>query len=186
MNRSVDYVAPATEPVTTAEAKEHLGIPSGDTSWDTKVGEMIAAARFQFETDTQLLTVSRSIPEDLDTWPDDDYRFYYRPVISLDSITYYDTANASQTLSSSIYSLDKPNRKIALAVDQDYPDIETRWDAITVTYTAGHATTPEIYKQAILLRIDINFEDRGTQKDKSQTIRAYDALVDRYQRASYP
>ena len=184
--RSITVSDPASEPISLSEAKQHLDIAAADTSHDPEVRRMITASRQQWEHDTQSLTVSRSVVEKLNTWPDETWRFYHRPVSAITSITYYDAANASQTLASSIYDLDIDNRKIYLAVDQTYPDLESRWDAVTVTYTAGQSTVDEIAKHAIKLAIDIQFELKGMTKEKDSAIRAYENLVMRYKRASYP
>ena len=71
-------------------------------------------------------------------------------------------------------------------MDQDWPTIENRWDAITITYTAGQTFTSEIAKAAMKLAIDVLFELRGSTKEKDKTIAAYEMLVDRHARASYP
>ena len=186
VQRSVTPAAPASEPLTLTEAKQHLCIAAADDSNDSEVLRIIKAARQQWEDDTQTLTVSRSVVEKLEDWPGVDWRFYYMPVSSITSITYYDTANASQTLGTSIYELDAPNRMIKLKVDQDYPSIESRWDAITVTAVCGETVVSEIAKQAMKLALDVMFELKGMTKEKDATYRAYESLVQRYQRASYP
>lgn len=185
-SRSVSPASPASEPLSLSEAKQHLCIVAADDNSDAEVLRLIRAAREQWEHDTQSLTVSRTVTEKLSEFPDEDWRFYYSPVSSITSITYYDTANASQTLSSSIYELDAPNRMINLAVDQDYPLIETRWDAVTITYVAGETQVAEIAKQAMKLTLDYLFELKGLTKEKDATYMAYENLVKRYQRASYP
>ena len=187
IRRSVALVGPASEPVSLTEAKKQLEIATADTTHDTHVGNLIEAARLQWEHDTQSLTVARNIVEKLEDWPDDCWRFYFRPVASIGSITYYDAANSSQTLSASIYTLDAPNRKIRLAYEQNYPAIAARWDAVTITYSAGQTTVGEISKAAILLMIDFLFELRGPgRQDKESVYRAYENLVARYCRSDYP
>lgn len=186
MTRSIAEVAPASEPVSLSDAKKHLEIAEADGTHDEQVSRLITAARQRWEKDTQRATVSRTYVENLSEWPDENWRFYHRPIIGVTSIQYYDADNAQQTLSSSIYSLDGPERRLFLAVDQDWPITETRWDAITITYTAGQTDTDAIAKQGMLLLIDFMFELRGTTKEKDSVIRAYDNLVEPYKRPSYP
>ena len=186
ISRSVAKVEPTTEPLSLTEAKKHLEITPSDDVHDAEIRRLIVAAREVWEHDTQSLTTSRTVIEKLDSWPDDCWRFYYRPVVSLTSVSYYDSANASQTLSSSVYSLDASNRKLLLAVSQTYPAIESRWDAVTVTYIAGQSVVSEIAKQAMKLQIDVMFELKGLTKEKDACMKAYENLVMRYQRASYP
>ena len=192
INASVTASAPGSEPLSLTEAKDHLDIASAVTDHDTRIGDLIEAARQLWEKDTQRLTVSRTITEKLDQWPRvppqkyRDWKAYYEPVISLDSITYYDANNASQTLATSVYDFDPFYRVLHLKVDQEWPDIEDRWDAITITYTAGQATVEEIDKQAMKLQLDIMFELRGTTKEKDACEKAYQNLVARYMRETYP
>lgn len=187
MRRSVSAVTPTSEPLTLSEAKKHLEIAVADDTHDTHIRALITAAREVWEHDTQTLTVSRTVTENWDDWPGTNWRLYYRPVSAISTITYYDTDNSSQTLSSSVYSLDAPNGQLMLAVDQDWPSIETRWDAITATYTAGQTVVDEIAKQAMKLQVDIGFEMRGIAPvKKDDCIKAYENLVKRYMRGSYP
>lgn len=184
-SRSVSLSDPDTEPLSLAEAKKQLEIADSYSTHDTHVSGLIVAARELWEHDTQSPTVRRSVSENLSQFPDEDWRFYFRPVGSVETITYYDTANASQTLASSVYSLDAPNRKLRLAVDQDWPSAETRWDAVTITYKAGSVVVPEIAKQAMKLQISMMFGDEMS-KEFPMWLRSYEALVSRYQRSSYP
>ena len=186
VQRSVTPAAPASEPLTLTEAKQHLCIAAADDSNDSEVLRKIKAVRETWEKDTQTITVSRSVVEKINEWPDDCWRFYYRPVSSITSITYYDTANASQTLGTSIYELDIPNRMIKLQVDKDYPSIESRWDAITVTYVAGETTVSEDAKESMKLLLDFLFERKGLAADNMASYNAYESFVQRHQRASYP
>lgn len=187
INRSVSAAAPTSEPLTLKAAKEHLEIAQDDTTHNDHIYELITAAREVWEYDTQELTSTRTVTEILDNWPDDCWRFYYRPVQSVTTIQYYDTANASQTLATSVYALDAPNRRLHLQVDQDWPDIEDdRYDPITITYVAGRTSTPQIVRHAIKLQLDVMFELRGMTKEKDSVIRAYENLVARYCRGSYP
>lgn len=185
-NRSVSVASPAKEPLTLTEAKQHLGVAQNDAAHDVHIRDLIVAGRQQWEHDTQRLTSTRKVTENLEDWPDYLWRFYYRPISSITSIQYYDSANAQQTLSTDVYELDAPNQMIRLKVDQEYPAIETRWDAITVVYSAGQTTTDEIVKHAMKLLVDIGFEMRGLGENRDPYIKAYDMLALRYQRASYP
>jgi uncharacterized phiE125 gp8 family phage protein len=184
MNRSIAEVAPASEPLSLAEAKKQLEIPEADATHDSHVTRIISAARQQWERDTQRATVARTYVETWDEWPNEPLK--HEPIVSITSIKYYDTANNQQTLSSSVYSLDAPNRILYLAVDQDWPIHETRWDAIEITYVAGQTTVDAIAKQAMLLLVDLYFELRLDTKDKQATERAYHNLVSRYCRGGYP
>jgi len=211
--RRVSVAAPGSEPLTLTEAKKHLEIATADTTHDSHITSLITAVRQLWEHDTQRLTVSRQVVETLEDWPqtygrsdyapnqysgtfgygttasyyeDCNWRFYHQPVISITSIQYYDTANSQQTLNAANYQLDEWNRKIELVVGEDWPQITSRWDAVDITYQAGQATVDEIAKQAMKLQLDVMFELRGMTKNKDACMVAYERLVERFQRASYP
>lgn len=185
-DRSVSVETITLEPLDLSEAKEHLGITATDTTHDDHVSSLITAARELWEHDTQTLTTQRAVTEDLRDWPDEKWRFHYRPVVSITSVKYYDSSNVQQTLASTVYSLDAPNRRLLLDVDQTWPDIETRWDAIEIIYEAGQGTVDEMAKSCMKLKVDVLFELRGMTKDKNGAARAYDHLVERFLRSSYP
>ncbi len=186
IQRSITTSQPASEPLSLSEAKRHLGIADVETGHDRHVTDLIKSARELWEYDTQTATTTRTIVEKLDRWPDECWRFYYRPVSSVTSVEYYDSGNTLQTLATSVYDLDAGNRHLLLKVDQDWPDTETRWDAITITYVAGQSTLGEIPKSAMKLQLDILFESRGMTKEKDLCVRSYENLVKRFQRGSYP
>jgi len=183
MVRLATPAAVSTEPITLVEAKKHLEIATADTTHDTHVTMLITAAREQWEHDTQSLVVSRAVTEQLESFPESTWRLFYRPATAITSVKYYDSLNAQQTLASSEYTL-TPDGRLLLAVDKDWPDYTERWDSIEVIYVAG--ATPTIAKQAMLLQLDVMFELRGQTKEKDACIRAYESLVARYQRSSYP
>lgn len=187
LNRtSVTTVAPATEPVSIYEVKDHLAIAIDDHAMDTQLNRLIPAAREVWEHDTQTLVVSRSVIENLTTFPGTGWRFYYSPVESVSSITYYDTDGTQQTLNSLSYSVDLPNRQIYQSVDYTWPDHQSRWDAVQVNYSGGNSVLPEIAKSAVLLQISMLFGDDTISREYTNWETAYNNLVLRYQRSSYP
>ena len=183
-------VAPTIEPVTLSQAKKQLEIADSDTSHDTHLNLLIQAAREQFEHDTSLLCYTQTWTLTADSFWDEDLHLPHRPIQSLTSITYYDSANSTQTLATSVYALDAAQQKIRLKYDQDWPYTVDRWDAVTITYVGGYSTTatiPAIAKQAVLLLIAHYFEHRGDGLvDAVNTFPQYDNLVRRAIRTSYP
>lgn len=179
---------PAAEPLSLTDAKKQLEIGSG-TDHDDQINALIEAARQQWEHDTQAYLIEQTWRLRLPGFYE--FQFSHRPVTAVSSVTYFDTGNTSQTLSSSIYQLDTANNRFRLAHDQDWPDTEGRWDAVTVNYTLGeHAaatTVPEIAKQAMKLLIGHYFENRDMlMTDAMMSLRAYESLVRRYMRSTYP
>lgn len=186
--RSVTRPTAVTYPVTLEEAKAQLGYAVADTSSDARLNLLIEAATRQWEDDTQSISVTGQAEEELPYLPGPDWRFYYRPEGVVDSIIYYDEDGSPQILDPSLYSVDYPNRRIFRAVDATWPTVQNRWDAVKITYGVGPKTgdLSGLAKQAILMQIDIMEELRGTTKEKDATIKAYENIVARYQRSSYP
>jgi hypothetical protein len=112
-----------------------------------------------------------------------------RPIQSVSSFTYYDSVNTLQTLSTSIYSLDAQSRAIRLTWNESWPVLAIRWDAVAITYVAGHtdrSLIPAIAKQAMLLLIGYyGFGNKG-DNDRPNDLRAYENLVLKFMRSSYP
>jgi len=182
-------VEPATEPVTIHEAKRHLSIAATDTTHDVLLANKITSAREQFEQDTSLYLIKRTVTLTVDVL--DEIQLPHRPVNALASIAYYDVANALQTLSSAVYQLDGPRGQVRLAYSQTWPSIIDRWDAVTYTYTLGthddSTTIPGWAKSAMLLLIANEFEQRDMMTPGyTQTQIAYERLVVKFARSTYP
>jgi len=184
--RSVSQAFTTPMPVSLIEVKDQLGFAQGDSYSDDRLTRLIVAATEQWEHDTQSVTTVRTVTEKLPAIPVPMWRLYYRPVVSFDSLKYYDVDGNEQTLASSVYSVDLPNRQIHLSPGESWPETQDRWDAVELSYTAGAVIVPEIAKQAILVQCDVMEELRGTTKEKDATIRLYENLVARFQRSSYP
>ena len=62
------------------------------------------------------------------------------PMVAVQSITYYDTTGALQTLSSSLYTLDFSGHfaRISLAPSASWPATQIRDDAVEIQYIAGY------------------------------------------------
>lgn len=187
---------PSVEPLSLQEAKKQLEISESDSSHDDHIMRLVGAAREQFEHDTDSALCYQ-------TWRikthqlKDKMVLPKRPINSIASITYYDSTNTTATLSTSIYQLDAAKRQLRLAYLQDWPDTVDRWDAFTITYKLGYSvdgrSVPMVAKQALLLLVGHYFENRdmllsGTvaQNLSFSAMRAYEALVARFMRSSYP
>jgi len=190
VSRATVVTGPTSEPVTLTQAKKQLEISTSDTAHDDQLTLLIQAAREQWEHDTDSCCLTQTLSVTLEEWEDDEIYLPKRPVQSITSITYYDTGNTQQTLSTSVYSLDAACRAVRLKYMQIWPAIVDRWDAVTVTYVAGYtnaSSVPAIAKQAILLLVGHYFENRDQLLGESmQTLPVYESLVRRFMRSSYP
>jgi uncharacterized phiE125 gp8 family phage protein len=177
---------PASEPVTIAEAKAQLSIGASDDSHDTELASMIAAAREEWERDTSIALITRTLehrlPKFLST-----IVLSVRPAIAISSVTYADTTGTTQTVASSNYYLDGDEVRFLDTFVK--PDVQERSEAVKITYTAGYGSDsracPELDRMAIKLSLANRFEDRDMIAASGER-RAYEALVAKKMRASYP
>jgi uncharacterized phiE125 gp8 family phage protein len=170
---------PALEPVTLDEAK---GFARIDTIYDDAlVTSLIKRAREHCEAITARQFITATYGLLLDAFPTwcspETYRMAERrdgtdiivpmpPLISVESITYLDTAGASQVVTASDYvvsTYDSPGR-IALANGKTWPSTLDQINAVTVAYTAGYGAAatavPESIKQAMCLLVGHWYENR--------------------------
>src|SRR6185369_1494353 len=158
-------VAPTAEPVSRAEAKAHVRQDS--TADDDQLDGLIKAARHYCERWTGRAFVTSTWALTLDCLPcgGDALRLPKSPAIAVSSITYTDTAGATQTLSSTLYQVDVTTEpaRIIPAYGQVWPTTRSQLGAVTVTFTAGYgaaSAVPQPIKQAMLLLIGSWYENR--------------------------
>jgi uncharacterized phiE125 gp8 family phage protein len=180
---------PTTEVVTLAEAKRQLFLAESDTSQDAELLLRIQAVREQWEHDTDSVLLTQTLSVTSEMFSGREIKLDRGPVASITHIKYYDSNDTLQTFSSSKYSLDPAEGEIELKWNESWPTTSIRWDAVKITYVAGNATVaavPAIAKQAMLLLIAYyHYGNRG-DNDRPNDLRAYEALVARYMRSSYP
>lgn len=181
-------VAPTVEPVTLDEAKKQLELATSDTNHDDHITRLIEQAREQWESDTQEYLLSQTWELKFPVF--NEFQFPHRPVSSITSVTYYDSGNSSQTLSTNVYELDTARSQLRLKYQQLFPATAARWDAVTVTYVLGNntvaSTVPSLPKQAMLLLIGYYFDSNRGENDRKYDLQAYEMLVARKLRETYP
>ncbi|NBP83230.1 hypothetical protein EBU60_05145 [bacterium] len=168
----LQLVTPAAgEPVSLAEAKQHLRVDGGDD--DLLIGSLITAARQAAETKTgrQLITARWKLL--LDAFPGPLMQsasgasfslpghailLAKCPVQSVVSIEYLDMNGTTQVMPSSDYVLDaacEPAR-LTPAFGKTWPPTLPQMGAVSVTFDAGYGTAsavPEGLKSWIKLRV---------------------------------
>lgn len=133
--------APASEPITTAQAKTHLRVNNSDD--DTLIDLMITRARTAVEeyTRRQLLTATYKVF--LDGWPDV-IKLPRPPLQSVTHIKYYDAStNTLTTWSSANYQVDIYSYPARIVPVQgvSWPSLYSRLNPIEIQYVCGHANT---------------------------------------------
>jgi len=158
--------APAAEPITADEAKDH--VLTTETDQDDRITALIRAAREYVERISGWQLVTATWRQSFDAFPVSGSILYVPrpPLQSVSQITYYDTLGVQQTLDSALYQVDvedEPGR-IAEAPAASWPTTESnRLNAVQITFVAGYgaaAAVPEDWKQAIYLLVGHWFENR--------------------------
>lgn len=154
--------APALEPVTLQEAKDHLRVTGNDE--DALISELIIAARQQAETFTRRALLTQTWELYLDCF-NGDIELPNPPLQSVESIKYIDLDGVEQTLAATEYKTYAWNEPgvIAPAYGKAWPSTRAEKGAVTVRYIAGWQTAADVpapIKSAILLMIGHLYENR--------------------------
>lgn len=179
---------PSVEPLTLDQVKKQLEISVSDTTHDIQLASMIQEAREQWEHDTDSVTCYQTLRIKVSDFYDG-FELPKGPVESVTSLQYYDGNNNLQTYSAANYSLHKD--EIRLGYQVTLPAWSARWDAWAVTYRSGYSQdaslVPAIAKRAMLLLVANYFENRDMlMSEAMQSQKAYEMLVRRFMRSSYP
>ena len=160
--------APTVEPITLQETKDHLRVDHSDD--DSLISPLITAARMHFDGRDGILgrcLITQTWDYTINRFPVDDcIRLPLAPVASITSITYTDSAGASQTFDSGSYSLNSDLDwlpRIDLGYEKTWSDTRDIPDAVTIRFVAGYgfpADVPDPIKQAMLLLIGHWYENR--------------------------
>jgi uncharacterized phiE125 gp8 family phage protein len=150
--------APASEPVTVAEAKAQTVI--ADDIDDVVVARFIKAARAHVENYCGTPLASRTIVVKCDSFADLAV-FPVVPLFAVSSIAYVDAAGGVQTLPADAYEVrsDGLEASIASQPGSSWPSILSG-SRITVTAVVGYDEVPEDIRQAILLLVAHWYENR--------------------------
>lgn len=156
--------APATEPITTAEAKSHLRVDISDD--DTLIDNLVTAARLHVERITNRSLITQTWKYYLDGVFPNLIRLPRGPIQSVTNIKYLDIDGAEQTVSTDVYRVDTVSEpaRVVEEEDEDWPDTENTINAIYITYDAGYgdnaSDVPQPLRQAILLLVGNWYRER--------------------------
>jgi uncharacterized phiE125 gp8 family phage protein len=179
----IESTAPAIEPITVDELKDHLRVETND--FDLELQSLISVARKSLEIATGLAVFTSTRKMFLDRFPANNfYRLYLygSPVQSIDHVKYYDGDGVQQTWAASNYNLQEgsPNY-LQCKFGVTYPAHRSVQDQIEIKYVCGSATTAVIderIKQAIKLNCSLQFDGELIVKDEAVRIeKAYQNLI---------
>lgn len=176
------YTAPTAYPITVADVRDFLRVT--DTSEDGLLQGFIAVATAELENNTRRKFITQTIEEKYDDWPiAEDYSMvlHWSPVASVTSITYVDTAEATQTWAATNYTLDNTSEpaRIRPVDNATLPLLDDRNNAVTVRYIAGTAaaSVSQIAKTWIMLRCLPLYCRRQPDTDEQRGLSALEAQL---------
>jgi hypothetical protein len=177
------HTAPASEPITLAEAKSYLRVDSsGD---DALITSLISTARKLCEEHTQRAFMTQTYELFLDALEDVEdglwegirtgpYINYYKnyielpmpPVVSVSHIKTYDDNDTATTFSANNYYVDNARQpaRVVLRTGETFPTALRVANAIEVKYITGYSSAsavPEPIKFAIYQVLTYLYEHRG-------------------------
>lgn len=153
----------AAEPVALADLREHLRVDSGQD--ESLLAAYLAAARAYLERITGRALMPQTWRMTLDAFPTDAFELAIAPVQSITSISYLDTAGATQTVPGGSYVLDatRAPARVALAPGASWPATRSQPAAVTVQFVAGYtdaAVVPAPLRHALMLLVGHWYEHR--------------------------
>lgn len=177
--------SPANEPVTLADAKQHLRVDGTDE--DAYITSLIAVARVTAEERLERTLVATPWLLVLDAFPDA-IRLTMPPIVSVQSVTYWDDAGVQQTLDPADYVLDAVSEPgfLVPAPGKAWPATQAgRINAVAVNYTAGYGATaadvPAPIKHWLLLAMGDLYANRERSGEQPLVPQNFaDGLLDTY------
>lgn len=173
---------PTAEPITIAQASDHLRVDSTDDQ--AYIGELISVAREYYDTITQRASAPASYLLTAETWADlfnpsrrgSHGRDYYEaeqvgfnnyaipiqrsPLVSVASIKYYAPgATELTTMASSEYRVVTSTTPGIVQLVNSPPAVADRVDAIQIAFNAGDNCAPPMSNHAIKMLVN-NFYDQ--------------------------
>jgi uncharacterized phiE125 gp8 family phage protein len=160
--------------LTLAEVRDHCRVDDGDTSPNTRLAALIAAATAYLDGGAGVLGRAL-LPQTWEwygrTWP---RQLPLPPTIEVLSVKYLDMAGEEQTLAADqyrvIYGTTAAGATLWPAIGATWPDTDLAPDAVRVRFTAGYEPTdasppvsmvPLAVRQAMLLMVGHWYENRS-------------------------
>lgn len=160
---------PASEPITTADAKDWLYVDTSDH--DSLIDNCIKAARIYIEGRTRRALVAQTWDYTLKEFPyaDDEIRLPLQPVTAVSYVHYVDStgstvsyADTSTSPETAYWTLitDRPYAVVIPNYNRTWPATRDHGNAVTVRFTAGYSTIPEDILQTLRLLVAHSYENR--------------------------
>lgn len=139
------------------EAKNYLRINTNESLEDTRLENLIKAARQEVENRINRVILSATWTHRMDSFPISQIQLIKTPVQSVTSVKYYDTDGNQQTLDDGTdYRVDVHTARLAPENGASWPATEAnKYSAVEIAYVAGYtvANVPPGLKNGILYKL---------------------------------
>ena len=175
------------EVVSIEEARDYLGY--GDDR-DSYVESLVIAARDYCEKHANRTFRELAVRSLLlSCWPKSRMvRMEYPPLIDINSVKYFDTDAAEQTVTSTNYRTHIRDGHVGwleFDIDYSYPTLQSRAFPITISYDSGYTTLASIPESAKLAMMLILRWLDGDEMERNPTKERADALLAETEWGSY-
>lgn len=162
---------PSGSVISLQDAKAQSRIDHNDE--DVLIESYIAVATDKAEQLTGRKLLTQTWDWLLDEFPAGDLLIPLSPLVTIDSIQYYDTANALQTWSSANYQVDAAGMRprVCPVLNVQWPDTYDRIGAVQVRMTVGYGAAtaiPQAIKHWITAAVGEAFKNRELTSDRQR------------------
>lgn len=169
--------APSVEPLSLADAKEHLPITGTDD--DSRVTGLIPVATRYIEGATGRQCITASWTWELPWFPNASVFAVPRPPLqSVTSIKYIDTGGVLQTLSTDVYEAGTTSSPgvIALKYQQSWPATRGVVNAVSIIFVAGYGDAATDVPAPLVQAIKLVVGHLNEQREASSAFRKVDVV----------
>lgn len=176
--------APSVEPLSLADAKEHLSITGTDD--DSRITDLIPDATLDIEDDVRRQLITASWTWELPWFPNASVFAVPRPPLqSVTSIKYIDTGGTLQTLSTDVYEVGTTSSPgvIALKYQQSWPSTRGVINAVSIIFVAGYGDAATDVPTPLVRGIKLMVGHYNEQREATSAFRRVDVIPLGVQRA---
>lgn len=157
--------APASEPISTADAKTYLNVSTA--LHNTLINNLVSAARVHYENYTGSAVISQQITQGWDFTPYCEFELAVSPLITstLPVLSYTGANGTYQPFDATNYTLDSisPLARLVKKTTANWPatgEFPNRWKCVYLAGYASAAEVPEDIIESILLMVGFLYENR--------------------------
>jgi len=175
---------PANDSVLIEDAWAQARIDEGELEPGSMLASMVTVAREHMERGLNVAIGEQVYKLTMECWPTEArFELLPAPLVSVESITYYDEDDIEQTLATTVYRAHTHLRPgfVELQEDEEWPALKARADAVSINFTAGYGgaawPVPETLKRAMLMLFTAQYAMRGDDERADNRVSIWDEAL---------